>query len=181
MTKQHRNVVVAHDFSRSSEVALDVGLELAAAAPEHVLHILCVIEPSSSYERAEEIQRALTDVIAQRLRGAGIAERVHFYVHTRIGHAADEILMLAAEIGADRIIVGSKPLGGVTRFVLGSVSERVVREAGCTVEVARPKTYGEVVLLDVHEVGKIGHYVPPHRYTYDQTTAALRPDEWPLY
>jgi hypothetical protein len=46
---------------------------------------------------------------------------------------------------------------------------------------SRAKTYGDVVLLDVHEVEKIGHYVPPHRYTYDQTTAALRPDEWPLY
>lgn len=130
---------------------------------------------------SEYVQQQLTSTIAQALRDAKIADRVHFYVHARIGKPADEILMLAREVGADLIIVGSKGLVGVERLILGSVSERVVREAGCTVEVARPKTYDHVTLLDVVEVEPSRRYVAPHRYTYDHNWAALRPDEWPLY
>jgi nucleotide-binding universal stress UspA family protein len=130
---------------------------------------------------SEYVQQELTNTIAQTLREAKVADRVHFYVHARIGKPAEEILMLAREVGADLIIVGSKGLVGVERLILGSVSERVVREAGCTVEVARPKTYDHVTLLDVVEVTPSRRYVPPHRYTYDHRWAAMRPDEWPLY
>ncbi|HEY0986374.1 MAG TPA: universal stress protein, partial [Kofleriaceae bacterium] len=104
-----------------------------------------------------------------------------FFVHVRIGRAAEEILELARDVGADLIIVGSKGLTGVERLVIGSVAERVVREAGCTVEVARPKTYEHVELLDVSKAEHPHHYTPPHRYTYRSSCVNLRPDEWPLY
>ena len=44
---------------------------------------------------------------------------------------------------------GDNGLTGIERFVLGSTSEKIVREAHCTVEVARPTTYPEVDLLNV--------------------------------
>lgn len=192
MSTQPSQVVVAYDFSHSSQAALQRAITLATRAPFHVLHFVCAIEPHGlipavphhgrvDFEYAEHVQQTLTDVIAQELRTASVPDRVHFYVHARIGHAAEEILSVAREVGADLVIVGSKGLVGVERLVLGSVSERVVREAGCTVEVARPKTYPHVDLLDVREVKPTSHYVPPHRYSYDQQCATLRPDEWPLY
>jgi hypothetical protein len=91
------------------------------------------------------------------------------------------ILALAGEVGADLIIVGSHGLTGVERLLLGSTSETVVREAKCSVEVARPKRYPEVELANVVEVERdLDHpYVPPHRYEYeDHRTCA---PEWPLY
>jgi hypothetical protein len=105
---------------------------------------------------------------------------VHFCVHVRIGRPADEILALAGEVGADLIVVGKRSLDGIARALLGSVSERVVREAGCSVEIARPKAYPYVERLEMQEVKANGHYVPPHRYTYDEA-GLTRPDEWPLY
>jgi nucleotide-binding universal stress UspA family protein len=155
-----------------------------------VLHFACALDPHSplpavpgkhvDYEYAERVQHALAGVIEQELRAVNASIRVHFYVHARIGKPAEEILQLAREVGADLIIVGSKGATGLERLVLGSVSGRVVREAGCAVMVARPKSYEPVELLEVHEVEAHRHYVPPHRYYYEDHRLNVRPPEWPI-
>ncbi len=189
---QTSKVIVAYDFSHSARAALDRAITLANRAPFHVLHVICVIEPHGAipevphkgkvdFAYAERVQEVLTNAIVGQLRAAEISDRVHICVHARIGKPAEQILDLAREIGADLIIVGSRGTNGVERLLLGSVSEHVVREAQCTVQVARPKKYDEVQLMDIKEVVPSGHYVPPHRYTYDAHTVNLRPAEWPLY
>jgi nucleotide-binding universal stress UspA family protein len=85
------------------------------------------------------------------------------------------------DAGADLIIVGTKGLGGLQRVVLGSVAERIAREAGCSVEVARPKAYDHVDLVAIANAEHHESYRPPHRYTYTSSCLQLRPDEWPLY
>jgi nucleotide-binding universal stress UspA family protein len=192
MNAQTSQVVVAFDFTQSSREALNRALTLAARAPFHVLHIACVIDPHAGvpavplagkvdFAYAERVQETIAEVVGQELREAKTNDRVHFFVHARIGKAAEEILMVAREVGADLIILGTKGLTGVERFVLGSVAEKVVREAGCAVEVARPKTYDYVQLLDIREVAAHPHYVKPHRYSYESTCVQMRPHDWPLY
>jgi nucleotide-binding universal stress UspA family protein len=190
MSSIYSQVVVGFDFSHSGRAALYRAISLATRAPFHVLHFVCVIDPHSplptvpgkkvNYEYAERVQRAVTDEIELELRAIQTGVRVHFYVHARIGKPAAEILELAREVGADFIIVGSKGLTGVERLVLGSVSEHVVREAGCAVMVARPKTYEHVDLLEVHEVEAHPRYVPPHRYYYEENRLNVRPADWPI-
>lgn len=192
MSAEHMHVVVGYDSSPSAHAAMLRAIAVANRAPFHILHVLCAIEPRGQISAlphhgrvdlayVERVHQALADEIAAQLEAAAIADRVRFFVHVRIGHAAEEILDLAREIGADLIIVGSKGLTGVERLVLGSVAERVVREAGCTVEVARPKTYPDVELLDITKVEPHGHYTPPHRYSYTSSCLNFRSDEWPLY
>jgi nucleotide-binding universal stress UspA family protein len=53
------------------------------------------------------------------------------------GDPAEEILRLADENGADLIVVGARGLGTVKRLLLGSVSERVLRDARCPVLVVK--------------------------------------------
>jgi nucleotide-binding universal stress UspA family protein len=53
------------------------------------------------------------------------------------GDAATELIRLAALRDADMIIVGSRGRGAVASAVLGSVSRRIVRDAGCPVLVAK--------------------------------------------
>lgn len=190
----HSQIVVAYDFSDSGRAALERAITLVKQAPVHVLHFVCVIEPHGQlpslprhgrvdYPYAERVQEALADRVAEGLKAASItdADHLHFFVHARIGNPAKEILKLAREVGADLIIIGSKGITGVERFMAGSVSEKVVREAGCTVEVARPKAYEHVELLEISHVEPHHHYVPPHRYAYDMRCVNLRPPEWPLY
>lgn len=181
MSIEHVHVVVGFDFTASSRIALQRAIGVAARAPWHVLHFVSVLE-GGTYERAQQTQDAVTEAVTEAAREAKIEGKLHFNVHCHIGRPADEILRVAHDVGADLIIVGSKGLTGLERAVLGSVSEKVVREAGCTVEVARPRTYPYVALLDMVEVeAKAQHYVPPHRYTYEDNRVSLRPSEWPLY
>ena len=193
MSSNHKQVVVAFDFSHSGHAALNRAIALATTAPSHVLHVVCAIDPhvplpgiaatnGVDYQYAERVQQALTGEVELELRAAGVIERVHFYVHARISKPADELLAVASEVGADLIIVGSKGLTGVERAVLGSVSERVAREACCTVEVARPKSYPHVDLLQIVDNPAPPHtYVPPHRYSYEDNRVIVRPPDWPLY
>jgi len=192
MSLLHPQVVVGYDTSHSAGAALSRAITLAARAPFHVLHIACIVDrhvPLPGHERdgtvdfayTERIQEELTEHILQELRTSGIAGRVQFFVHVRIGKPAEELLILARDVGADLIIVGSKGLTGLERLVLGSVAETVVREAKCTVEVARVKSYDDVELAHIVEVEPHRGYVPPHRYTYHDPRLEMRPNDWPLY
>ena len=192
MSSELSQVVVGFDFTPCARAAMYRAIAAANRAPFHVLHFVCAIEPHGHVPAlphhgrvdlayVEHVENAMLDEIAAELKGAAIADRVHFFVHVRIGGAVREIVDLAREVGADLIIVGSKGLTGVERIVLGSVAEHVVREAGCTVEVARPKTYDHVELLDVVKAEHHQLYRAPHRYTYTSSCVNLRPDEWPLY
>ena len=53
------------------------------------------------------------------------------------GHEAHEILKAAKQTGADLIVVGSRGMTGMRKFFLGSVSEKVVHHAPCSVLVIR--------------------------------------------
>ncbi len=191
MTSTQTQVVIGFDFSHSGRAALQRAIALAVQAPAHVLHFVCALDhiaipaiPTSGaidYVYAEHVQLALTDEVEAELRGTAGASRVHFCVHVRIGKPAEELLGVARGVGADLIIVGSKHVTSLERLVLGSVSAQVARDACCTVEIARPKTYPFVNLAVITEVEPNHHYLPPHRYTYENQRVSLRPNEWPLY
>jgi nucleotide-binding universal stress UspA family protein len=58
-------------------------------------------------------------------------------LETRIqaGHPADTLVRVAREEGFDLIVLGRRGLTPVQRWMLGSVSERVLRYAHCPVMV----------------------------------------------
>lgn len=196
MSSHVSHVVVGFDFSHSAQTALHRAVALAGRAPHHVLHVVCVIDPRTpipsipaydgvDYMYAARVQEALAVTIQEELDTTEVTSAVHFFVHARIGgKVANEICDLAREVGADLIVVGSHNLTGIERFIIGSTAEKIVREAGCTVEVARPKQYPDVELpASVAELDPSDDhpYVPPHRYTYEDRRVNLRPPEWPLY
>ena len=57
--------------------------------------------------------------------------------HLRSGDPDKEILRAAEALGAGLIVMGSRGLGAVSRMLIGSVSESVVRHAHCPVFVVR--------------------------------------------
>lgn len=191
MSAEHSQVVVGFDFSHSGRAALDRAIGVATRAPWHVLHFVCVIDPHFAFPAlpakhidlayANRVQEELTAIVEQELKAKPTTTPIHFFVHARIGKPAAEILGCARDVGADLIIVGSKGLTGIERAVLGSVSEKVAREAGCSVEIARAKTYEYVPLLEVTEAKDHQKYAAPHRYTYEDHRANRRPNDWPLY
>lgn len=192
MTAPHPiQVVVAYDFSPSSAEALGRAVDLAAREPQHVLHIIAVLDSHDrvmiqgqleepTYEAADKFRKQIMEHVTAAFAGRATAADVQFFVHTRIGKAATVILELAEEVGADLIFVGSHGKTGIERLVLGSVSERIVREAGCPVLVARPKTYSDVHLLKVTEFEHVRTpHREPHIYSAETRQVNLRPDAWP--
>jgi nucleotide-binding universal stress UspA family protein len=86
------------------------------------------------YERDEKEARELLETQVEGIKAAGdtVAQ-----AHLRMGKADEQIVVLAEELGADLIVMGSRGLGGVKRALMGSVSDSVVRHAHCPVLVVR--------------------------------------------
>ena len=80
----------------------------------------------------QEVERALSDA-ADIAREAG----VQVNTHARQGDAADAILDVAEERGADLIIVGNKGMTGAKRFLLGSVPDKISHHAQSSVMIIR--------------------------------------------
>jgi len=184
--------VVAFDFTPAAEHALGRAVEVASRAPNHHLHVVAALDDHDrlsvlsageqpSYTSAERIHELVLRHVTAAFAGRPTAEDVHFFVHVRIGRAVAEILGVATEVGADLIFVGSHGKTGMQRLLLGSVSEHIVREAGCPVMVARAKTYKDVVLEPVmfYDHARTPHR-SPHQYTYTNRQVITRPNEWPI-
>lgn len=77
---------------------------------------------------------ALLESAARQAREAGVTA-----VDTvaRVGDAADAILDVAEEQRSDLIVVGNKGMTGATRFLLGSVPNKVSHHAPCSVMIVR--------------------------------------------
>jgi nucleotide-binding universal stress UspA family protein len=80
--------------------------------------------------RAREMLEAETERVQRA--GGTVAQ-----AHLRMGRADREIVVVAEEIGAGLIVLGSRGRGGISRALMGSVSDSVLRHAHCPVLVVR--------------------------------------------
>jgi nucleotide-binding universal stress UspA family protein len=84
-------------------------------------------------EPLEADARKVAAQSAQRVSEAGFQAAV-VVSHGHIGH---RIVELAESTHADLVVVGSRGLTGMTRYLMGSVSDAVVKYAACPVLVFR--------------------------------------------
>lgn len=84
-------------------------------------------------ERGEEI----CDQARSRLGKAGIADSTELKTAVETGRPAQTIIEYATENDVDQIVMGSHGRSGVSRLLLGSVAETVVRRASVPVTVVR--------------------------------------------
>jgi nucleotide-binding universal stress UspA family protein len=133
-------VIVPVDFSADSLAALEVGRQLVSKPEElHVVHVVIDITPLEAGEvwgvidpqaRVEQVDKVLKEKLADaKYQG----------VHTAVllGEPAHGIANYAQEKHADLIVIPSHGRTGLTRLLIGSVAERVVRLAHCPVLVLR--------------------------------------------
>ena len=191
-TPRKQQIVIAYDYSKQSQAACDVAIANACRTLDQVLHFVVALDPRTGltavppenkvdFHYAEKIQLQLAALLHTTFASQHAESEVHFFVHARIGSPAEQILALASEVSADSIVIGSHGRQGIERLLLGSVSERVVREAKCPVTVVRDKTYAAVELLNVQHIPEHAlHYVPPRRFGYARNQTVTRPPDWPL-
>jgi nucleotide-binding universal stress UspA family protein len=87
-------------------------------------------------------QIALRDQARERLDGflTAIPDELPVEASVRLGISAKEILAEAVEWNADLLVVGSRGRSAVSRFLIGSVAETVVRKAPCDVLLVPVRT-----------------------------------------
>jgi glycine betaine transporter len=136
-----RCVLVPVDFSTLSLAALRHALTLAAASGARVvlLHVLEPIHPGLLMDTTA-VQTAARQVANERLEKLLIETRRTCPMASRelrAGHPVTTIIALAKRTQADLIVMGTRGRTGLRRALIGSVAERVVREAHCPVLVVR--------------------------------------------
>ena len=135
-----RRITLATDGSSASAKALAFVLTKfqpnrstgkARRVPIHVsvIHVL----PLVMYPGLKEAAKKLLEQSVQKLIKAGFTAEHLCY----LGNPAEEIMKAASREQADLIVMGAKGLGAIARFLLGSVSTRVVQHANCAVLVVR--------------------------------------------
>jgi nucleotide-binding universal stress UspA family protein len=142
-----KNIVVALDFSRTSQEALDVACGVAAGR-EARLHLLHVVANARHQPAAMEtpgveldaLQRQWTSAAEARLAElAPAADQASITRQVVIGApVADAIRDYALSHHADLIVVGTHGYGPVKRLLLGSVSDHLLRCAPCPVLTVPP-------------------------------------------
>lgn len=150
--------LVAIDGAPSSEhvleVACQLGGALGGAAELHLVHAMPVVPPATASAigalmTSNELLEAGRAILDQASAHAASRFGGRIAGHLVVGDAAREITQLAASVGADLTIVGTAGKTGVKRLALGSVSEKVVRHAGCPVLVVRPKDYHAPIVPEI--------------------------------
>lgn len=95
-------------------------------------------------QRLHEDAEMLVDREGSRLQQSGWAAETM----VREGNVVDEILSAAEEIDADLIVLGSQGTGMARRFLLGSVSARVLERSGCSVVIVKQKSVDQASVID---------------------------------
>ena len=145
-----KKILIAYDGSEASKKAIDVGLK--CAQDEDTIVLLTIIP-------AELVESSFTKMLLPTIDMSSVVQSGSFKekameslsmlasnldsnvsqvnVDVEIGDPADEILLAAKKHEADIIVVGYKGYGKEGRFLLGSVTDKVVRYAGVSVLVVR--------------------------------------------
>ena len=138
------NIVVPVDGSDQSQQALEYAYEQFPDATLTLLHVINPARagygaqaglPSFSEEWYDEAEAAAEELFASVRADAPESTRIE--TATEVGQPARTIVEFTEENDGDKIIIGSHGRQGISRVLLGSVAEAVVRRAHVPVTVAR--------------------------------------------
>jgi nucleotide-binding universal stress UspA family protein len=133
-------ILLATDFSTHSKQALSLACSFAkrSGAQIDVLHILDESPDYIKYLSAEIVAfekqaHALAgdqlDAVGAQIKAANLSAKTHL----RKGRAVEMVASEAERLGSDLIVMGTHGHSGFARVTLGSVTERTLRLAACSV------------------------------------------------
>jgi nucleotide-binding universal stress UspA family protein len=169
-------ILTALQFDETGDLALQEAVRIAQRTPLAELHVLHVCGPSLAAELsgspvhlALQVKRA-PEMLHERLNRACAELNCSVSGHLRLGLPVDEVLQAAADLDADLIVLGTHHRTGISRLVIGSVAERVMRDAHCPVLIAIPKSYDRQAAANAIE--------PPCPECLAARSAQQDPDAW---
>jgi len=141
-----RRILLATDLSPASDGAAIQAIELAHDLGAELLVVSVIDSPTIRAvglgSQRPDVVRASREIAAQALVGRGRAAGVRVTFLIWDGDPGQSIVDAATSEQVDLVVVGSHGRGAVGRFLVGSVSEYVVRNARCPVLVVRNHPMG---------------------------------------
>lgn len=135
-----QKIVVPVDFSEDSFAAIDTALELVGGPGSlHIVYVLPVFDPAEP----DVVWSTVNDETRRRHGEQALRERLSdakykgVNLHVLFGEPGHKIAEFAAEEKAELIVLSSHGRTGISRLLIGSVAEKVVRLAHCPVLVLR--------------------------------------------
>ncbi|MEM4735197.1 MAG: universal stress protein [Candidatus Thorarchaeota archaeon] len=139
-----KSILVPVDGSTYSERALKYACLMAGPlqAEVIVLHVVpMLVSAATTHDTSAPhpyltLQKVGEDIIA---RAKLLADRLGCRITEMMlhGEPASQIIAVAQEKNVDLIIMGSRGMGTIKRILVGSNSDRVIRQASCPVMVVR--------------------------------------------
>jgi nucleotide-binding universal stress UspA family protein len=136
------NILVSIDGSDSSQRALEAGIEMAQkfGSRIQIVHVVREMQLPTNFGRLQDYEEASRarhsllksageQMLTQAERGCESKGIKNAQTHLGNGDPANAIINCATENGADLIVMGSRGLGQVDGFLLGSVSRKVSNTA----------------------------------------------------
>lgn len=146
-----KKILVPTDFSEHSAKAVHYGEELAVKFGA-ALQLLHTVETQpilyaggaefpfeSSRERTEAASREMDKILVKS------ADQLQVSRHVNEGAPFVEIVKFAKENDVDLIVLGTHGRGAIAHMLMGSVAERVVCKAPCSVLVVRDEEHDFVM------------------------------------
>jgi nucleotide-binding universal stress UspA family protein len=119
-----------------AEVWLPPSIGIDSSLPDEKIELLL----AHHREKGEAMVRSAAELAAMALaRTKAILPEWKIDTVSTYGSPAWEILSAADDFDADLIVVGSQGRSAVSKFILGSISQKVLTEAPCSVRIARGK------------------------------------------
>ena len=162
-----KRILCPIDFSESSVLAFDYAQSVAAHYKALLLlqHVVDSLRPYYPYhafpDDYDEICRKLRANAVQQLQEFAKTHNcggVYTQCTVQDGDVTALILEVAEERAVDLIVMGTHGLRGIDQLTLGSVTEKVLRKAGCPVLAARMPAHdsasepGAPHLIEVHRI-----------------------------
>ncbi len=151
-----KKILVATDFSEASLGALETAFDLAlqGGSSVYLVHVMdpyviagdpTLILHTSVEGTSREVRQRLEELIPQEWRedGDGLSPVVQSHVLEGSGPAR-AITKFAEEKDVDLVVLGTHGQTGLTRLLMGSTAESLLRYAPCPVLVVKQRTAAKV-------------------------------------
>jgi len=162
----YNKILVPYDSSKPSDTALDHAIKIAKMSEissrkivnviliyiTPIIHIPFTIRtvllksektgetiPLREYtkELNQEIKENAIKMLDEKIKKYGNIKNVSVKSKVSIGNPADEIIKFANDEKIELIVMGTTGLGGIKKFVFGSVARNISEKANCPVMLVR--------------------------------------------
>ncbi len=141
MKNDYSKILVCCDGSKYSENAIRKACSLAKKYQSELtlIHVIDRTRKSDVFAGTEytQILRRYAKSTLEKAEKIAIGDDIEPKIIIREGNVANEIIKFSKEAKIDLLVVGSKGLGAVLQFFLGSISSKIANHALCSVLIVK--------------------------------------------